>query len=172
MVIHERVKQDILKLSALSKSTKGRINILSVSGSPTNKIELELRYTTVASPSYPTDKATVSKLQIDLLGRYPFAKPQVKFITPIFNPNVFPSNLVCIGEWMPTEFLDLLVKRLVKLMVYDPLIINVKSPANSTASAWYKSMLSTNPNLFPTEDLSKLFSLIDDKPKLVWHNLL
>jgi ubiquitin-protein ligase len=171
MVIRERVNQDILKINELAKATNNRIKITGTSGNPTNQLLLELRYITVPSDRYPEDRISVSKIQIDLLDRYPIVAPKVTFLTPIYNPNIFSHNIVCLGNWIPTEFLDLLVKRIVKLIVYDPLIINLTSPANSGATSWYRTKLHTNPKLFPTEDLSKLFITYIEKPKITFHDI-
>ena len=79
--------------------------------------------------------------------------------------------MICIGTWKPIEFLDLLVKRTIHIICFDPQYVNPKSPANSKAASWYKEILKINPQLFPTEDLSDAFIEEVSTPKIIFHNM-
>jgi hypothetical protein len=51
---------------------------------------------------------------------------------------------------MPTEGLDLLVVRVMRLLALDPAIVNLHSAANGLAAAWYRMALAQNPRAFPS----------------------
>ena len=90
--------------------------------------------------------------------------------SPIWNPNVFPSGQWCYGDWKVTEFLDLFVTRLMRVLALDPAIINPRSPANSSAAHWYTQLMALQPELFPTVSVSGLMAEAE-APKIVWRNV-
>ena len=109
---------------------------------------------TVASSRYPLEVQTKTTVVIQLANRYPLQEPTANIITPIYHPNVYSSGKICFGQkWLPTEGLDLLVKRIVKIVTYDPAILNGASPANREALSWYNSAIKAHPSAFPTDDL-------------------
>ena len=164
----ERIKQDILKLEALSKSTNYKVKIKELSGNPTNVIILELNYPTAPSRNYPNTVQKQTILKIELLSRYPFQEPSATIITPIFHPNVYPSGKVCLGtKWLATQGLDLLVKRIIQIIIFDPLILNEKSPANGEALRWYRDAAISSSS-FPT---SKLVLDYEPNNKIVWNEM-
>ena len=70
----------------------------------------------------------------------------------MFHPNVYPSGLVCLGaKWLPSEGMDLFVRRIVRLLAFDPLIVNVHSVANGAALRWYLAARARYPAAFPTD---------------------
>ena len=171
--IKARIFQDIEKIKQLSEITSKKVNIIKIEGNPPNHIEIELKYPTYsASGDTTVRRQPNSIIQIDLLDRYPFLPPKVYFKTPIFHPNVYINGLLCLGShWEATEFLDLLVKRIVKIICFDPEYTNPKSPANIKAVTWYLEKLKTNPKLFPTIDLSHEFPEVAIKPKIIFRNI-
>lgn len=170
MPVPARVVQDIAKLRQLSTATANKVRVVNVTGNPTNHIELELNFPTYSSPSF--QKQTTSNIHIDLLGNYPLTPPTIKFITPIYHPNVYQSGLLCIGNyWRVTEYLDLLVKRVIRIMCFDPQYSNPSSAANLAAATWYNENRRSNPRLFPTMDLSNAFSLVNVRPQISFRNI-
>ena len=167
-----RVTQDLIRLKELSKITNNKVKILRWSGSPVNHIEIELFYPTVPSDNYPIAKQESSIVHIDLLGNYPIKEypPKITVKTPIFHPNIYVNGIFCPGSWNPTEFLDFFVKRFIYTICFYPQYTNPFSPANRTASDWYKKKLITNPVLFPTVDLSTLFTDAPPRPKSIFGN--
>jgi hypothetical protein len=92
---------------------------------------------------------------IDLAPRHPFMPPTATLQTPVFHPNVFESGVVCMGStWLPSEGMDLFVRRLVRLLAFDPLLVNTRSVANSTALAWYARSLQQHPSSFPSDPVA------------------
>jgi hypothetical protein len=116
-----------------------------------DRITLELTLPTVASIHYPSDVQRSCTIEIQLPLRYPFAPPLAKVLSPQWHPNVWPNGNICLGtRWQATEGLDLFVARIVKLLIYDPLLVNLQSMAHSDAGRWYSQTLKCHPSAFPT----------------------
>jgi len=165
----ERVKQDIRKLEELSRSLNGRVRVKSTSGTPVNRIVVELDYPTAPSSAYPDKIQRKTEVIIELLSRYPFQEPTAKITTPVFHPNVYASGKICLGsKWMPTQGLDLLVRRIIQIITFDSSVIDLNPPANAQAAQWYTSAVSRQPKAFPTD---KLVVQEPAKKKMSWSNL-
>jgi Ubiquitin-conjugating enzyme len=116
-----------------------------------DRITLVLALPTVASIHYPSDVQASCMIEIHLPLRYPFAPPSAKVLSPQWHPNVWPNGNICLGtRWQATEGLDLFVARIVKLLIYDPLLVNLQSMAHSDAGLWYSQALKNYPSSFPT----------------------
>ncbi len=164
---NERRAEDIKKIKNLAQSSKGLIKITDTSGNPINRIVIELGYKTASDKNYPKNICTNSIVNIDLPARYPFQEPKAIFKTKVFHPNVYQSGLICFGEkWIPTQGLDLLVKRIIQIITFDISILNEKSPANGDALSWYKKTSKKNASFFPTQSVS--FSSEKAKRKISW----
>jgi len=157
-----RREVDIERLRALAVASGGRIGIvtLPVAGRP--RFVLDLGYATVGSQRYPAERQASSRIAIDLAPRHPFQPPVTTVLTPIFHPHVFSSSVVCIGsKWLPSEGMDLFVHRVVRLLAFDPLLMNPYSIADGAANAWYQSALRRHPEAFPT-DAAALALTVDE----------
>lgn len=165
----ERVKQDLRKIDELSKSVGGRVKVKSTFGNPVNRIVIEIDYPTAPSSDFPQRIQQKTEVNIELLSRYPFQEPSATITTPIYHPNVFSSGKICLGaKWLPTQGLDLLVKRIIQIITFDETILNERSPANSQALSWYKSAVSKHPDSFPTD---KLVVKQESKQKISWNEV-
>lgn len=79
------------------------------------------------------------QVEIYLQSEYPTSQPHLKWLTPIFHPNILGSDYghsgtVCIGKWTPSMFLcDLCIKvgEMIQYKNYDTL-----SPLNTKAAVW------------------------------------
>jgi hypothetical protein len=143
---------DVARVRALAAASAGRVGIvaLPVAGRP--RFVLDLSYATVSSSAYPQVRQPASRIAIDLAPRHPFEPPAATVLTPVFHPHVFASGLVCIGaQWLPSEGMDLFVQRLVRLLAFDPLLMNAHSIANAAAEHWYRAALRQHPHAFPTD---------------------
>lgn len=60
------------------------------------------------------------RLQIQLTERYPFVAPSVRFITPVYHPNIDDSGRICLdllkGGWKPSLNLATLLTSIAVLM--------------------------------------------------------
>ncbi|KYQ90670.1 hypothetical protein DLAC_09305 [Tieghemostelium lacteum] len=90
----------------------------------------------------PYDKG-VFKLEISLPFKYPFEPPQIKFITPIYHPNIDSNGRICLdilymppkGEWKPA--LNLLsVLNSIRLLMSNP---NPHDPLMTDITEIYKN---------------------------------
>jgi len=146
-----RREQDVAKLHELASSSGGKLRILHVRGSPPSSVEIEIVLPTAGTKNYPTQKQPTTRAAIDLGPRYPFVEPKVSIKTPIIHPNVYTSGVVCLGsKWLPRQGLDLLVRRLIQIVTFDPSVLNEQSPANRDALNWYETQRSRHPHAFPT----------------------
>jgi ubiquitin-protein ligase len=147
-----RLRSDTERLQALAARSGGRIVLLASPQDATRVVVLDLHYAIAASARYPQERRTEARLRIALPARYPFQPPQAAVATPVWHPNVFESGTVCIGgKWLPSEGLDQFVERLVRLLTFDPLLVNAVAPANHAAAAWYERALRLHPDAFPTD---------------------
>jgi ubiquitin-protein ligase len=165
----ERIKQDLRKIDELSKTLNGRISVKSTSGSPVSKIVLVIDYPTAPSKDYPKKIQQKTEVKIELLSRYPFQEPSATITTPIYHPNVYSTGKICFGtKWLPTQGLDLLVKRIIQILTFDDTILNEGSPANGQALGWYRGAVRKHPDAFPTDKL-----IIKENPKknISWNNV-
>jgi hypothetical protein len=147
-----RREADLARLRELAALSGGRIGLLEAPSRAGRPIRLSIRCRTAASESYPQTAQEGVTLRIDLPSRYPFERPVLTVESRIFHPNVFASGVVCQGEkWLPGEGLDLVVKRIIRLVTFDPSHVNPASAANRTAAAWYLQQRSRTPQAFPTD---------------------
>lgn len=165
----ERIKQDLRKIDELSKSVNDRVKVKSISGNPVNIIVLEIDYPTAPSSDFPQKIQQKTEVKIELLSRYPFQEPSATITTPVYHPNVYSSGKICLGtKWLPTQGLDLLVRRIIQIITFDEAILNERSPANGQALSWYRSAVVKYPSSFPTDKL-----IVKDEPKnkISWNSM-
>ena len=148
-----RLRSDAERLQALAAASSGRIVIESLPDAASPSLVLRLFYPTAGNSHYPRERQSETRLKIALPGRYPFQPPVASVQTPIFHPNVYPSGVVCLGtKWLPSEGLDLFVQRLLRLLTFDPLLVNTASPANREAASWYDRARRRHRDAFPSAD--------------------
>ena len=152
-----RRQVDIAKLQELQTEFRGVVSVTRTAGNPVTLVELEIQLRTARNSRFPDEAQPSNAVQIQLPARYPFEPPKITVTTPIWNPNIFTSGLICLGQqWIPTHNLALLVQRVMQILALDPAIINLASPANAEAGKWYATASRRNPSLFPTVRLDSL----------------
>lgn len=167
----ERRRQDLARRQSVCAASGGRVRVVSHSGEPPNEITVELTCRAAASNEYPTRAAARVRARIQLPARYPFHPPLVFLDPPVYHPNVYPSGQVCLGnKWLPTEGLDLLVKRLAQIITFDPAVLNTRSPANPAAVHWYQLTASRWPAAFPTDSIA-FGTAAASQPVIRWKNV-
>ena len=79
----------------------------------------------------------VFKLTLSFSDRYPHEAPQVKFVTPMFHPNVYKNGNICLDilqtNWSPAYDISAILTSIQSLLT-DP---NPSSPANGEAAQLY-----------------------------------
>jgi hypothetical protein len=147
-----RLDADVARLRELATASGGRVGLVTLPGAGRTRCVLDLDYATSGSSAYPREVQRRSRIEIELGLRYPFQPPKVTVLTPVFHPHVFPSGIVCIGaRWSASEGMDLFVRRIARLLAYDPLLVNPGSIANPAAFHWYESARRRHPEAFPTD---------------------
>ncbi len=141
-----RLRNDYQRIQELVNRSEF-IQVVMTEGDPPEKYLIRFTCKGVESlngsgtPKY-RDRHEVS---IYLHAEYPLKQPQLKWLTPIFHPNIHATGAVCIGAWWPAKTLDellLTLGEMVQYKNYDP-----KDPMNSKAAAWAMR----NKRLFPVD---------------------
>jgi ubiquitin-protein ligase len=104
------------------------------------------------------------EVSIYLHAEYPLKQPQLKWLTPIFHPNIHSTGAVCIGAWWPAKTLDELVLTLAEMVQYKNL--GPKDPMNSRAAAWAirnKSMFPIDPRPLKGQSLEDQIVIMPDE---------
>lgn len=162
-VREKRLQNDLLALSELVDKSIGGLKIISKKGNPPFEYVIEyncrgVEKLQVNEPIYRNNH----RIQIALGNSYPQEKPDVKFLTPIFHPNVWENLTICLGNyWTMAETVPELVIRVGKIIQYSKDVLNLNSPANGSAKNWAQKNMSR----FPV-DTQTFKSLIE------WDNLV
>lgn len=92
---------------------------------------------------------TLNRVRVKLPARYPApsAPPIIEIKTPIFNPHVYPNQVVCMGSWQTTEYLENTLLRLGAMLQFDRRYMDIRDPANEQAMYW----VTQNLLLLPTD---------------------
>jgi Ubiquitin-conjugating enzyme len=142
----ERLRQDHLRLCTLVDGSPGLVAIHRSVGQPPSQYELVLACRSVTSSSEgQLSYRDTHTVEILLGPDYPYDEPSIRMLTPVFHPHVFANDRVCLGDWTGAEFLDLLVKRLFRILQFDPAYLDGNSVANWAAQQWVEA----NRGLFP-----------------------
>jgi len=168
----QRRSADYDKLRALQARKPSLLAITRTIGEPPRTISVRLALATARDSQFPRVRQEISEITIALPEDYPFVKPVIHFDTPVFNPNVYANNQLCYGIWKATENLEMLVVRIMRLLAFDPRIVNINSPANREASAWYAGMRRKNPGMFPTMDVDALLMPPAAPKKMIWRKIV
>lgn len=137
-VREKRLQNDFKALSELVDNSGGTLAIISTSGNPPYQYVIEYRCRGIEQlqGNEPVFR-TSHQVEISLGNNYPKQKPDAKFLTPIFHPNVWPNLNICLGgSWTMAETLPELVIRIGKIIQYSDDITNLNSPANAVAKNW------------------------------------
>lgn len=141
-----RLEADYGRLKRLVDLSPNAITIERATGRPPREYLLTLRCKGLEATGPQTPKFRMSHAVEILLGPdYPFAEPSVRMTTPIVHPHIWTSNRVCLGKWVSTEYLDALVKRLFRIIQFDPDFLDGTSIANQDAQRWAQANRSLLP---------------------------
>lgn len=141
-----RLRNDYKKIRELVNRSEF-IHIVSTEGDPPERYLI--RFTCRGVDRLKPDGNPVylenHEVNIYLHAEYPLKQPQLKWMTPIFHPNIHVTGAVCIGAWWPAKTLDellLTLGEMIQYKNYDP-----KDPMNSKAAAWALR----NKGMFPVD---------------------
>jgi ubiquitin-protein ligase len=169
-----RLRNDYSRISDLVDRSEF-IHIVTTEGDPVEKylIRFTCRGVEKVSPSGKPVYRNAHDVSIYLHSEYPLKQPQLKWLTPIYHPNIHVTGAVCIGAWWPAKTLDELLLTLGEMIQYknfDP-----RDPMNSRAATWALR----NKSLFPVDDrdlkgqsISDMIILGEEEPDDFGINLL
>jgi ubiquitin-protein ligase len=94
---------------------------------------------TITGPSDSPYENGIFKMLIRFNDEYPVKSPSVKFLTPMFHPNIYRDGKICIdilqAEWSPAQNVRTILLSILSLLT-DP---NPASPANRDAAILYNN---------------------------------
>ncbi|KAB0406570.1 hypothetical protein E2I00_010379 [Balaenoptera physalus] len=114
----------------------------------------DLRAQILGGANTPYEKG-VFKLEVNIPERYPFEPPQIRFLTPIYHPNIDSAGRICLdvlklppkGAWRPSLNIATLLTSVQQLMAEpnpdDPLMADIVSAPGPPA----RGLLSPRPAL-------------------------
>jgi ubiquitin-protein ligase len=102
------------------------------------------------------------ELILECNARYPLSAPTAKLSVGVQHPNVFSSGVICLGtRWSASEGLDLYLLRILRLLCFDPLLVNLQSAANASGAQWYRHAQSRSPTAFPSPSFARVMALVE-----------
>jgi ubiquitin-protein ligase len=141
-----RLRSDRRRLEELTAASD-LIRIVSMAGEPPEDYVIGFACKGLVAPGLAMPQAGEEhQVQVVLPAGYPSAPPQLRWLTPIFHPNVNAEGTrVCIDVWFPSQFLDdlcILLGRMIQYRNYNPY-----SHLNRDAAIW----AATHPHLLPID---------------------
>jgi hypothetical protein len=124
------------------------IRIVSTGGNPPHTYTLEY---TCRGVERVEDKRIVTRdshrVVISLPSDYPTGKPNIRFETPIFHPNINSVGALCIGPWWAAKWLDELALMVAEMIQYKvpPTRDTMVDVLNQSAVVWLQNNRSQLP---------------------------
>ena len=122
------------ELSSL-QSDKNKINGITIE----NPNDIMIWNATITGPADSPYEKGVFKMLIRFNEEYPVKAPSVKFLTPMFHPNIYRDGKICVdilqAEWTPAQNVRTILLSVMSLLT-DP---NPSSPANRDAAILYST---------------------------------
>jgi ubiquitin-protein ligase len=121
------------------------------SGKPAQHYQVEFLGRSLTRESGRVSVRAQHRVEIKLGASYPLTVPEIRWLTPIFHPNISEIGMVCLGgfgsHWVPSLRLDALVAMLWDMARYFN--YDIRSPYNRDAALWAANQ-ATFP--FPVDD--------------------
>lgn len=111
------------------------------SGDPPQRYLLEFHGKSLARERGKIVVQSVHQVEIKLGASYPRSMPELRWLSPIYHPNISEIGLVCLGgyntHWVPSLQLDELCEMLWDMARYHN--YDLRSPYNREAALWAAS---------------------------------
>ena len=144
-----RRARDLESVFALQRRHPARLELTGQAGNPVRELQLAFRIPTAVDDRFPRRRRNGCRTLLEIPAPYPFEPARVTLLDSVFNPNVFPSGLVCVGWAQGMNWtLGDLVWRVMRILALDPEIISCERPADADAAEWYLEALDTG--IFPS----------------------
>lgn len=100
--------------------------------------DLMIWFAKINGPSDTPYEEGVFDIQLTFDNDYPVKAPSVKFLTPMYHPNIYRDGKICVDilqshEWTPAQNVRTILVSIMSLLM-DP---NPSSPANREAAELY-----------------------------------
>jgi ubiquitin-protein ligase len=161
-----RLRNDLTALERLrSESSVFRFT---AQGNPPQKYLILLRGKSLWRDRGKVRSHQEHRVEIKLGASYPRTMPEIRWITPIYHPNISEIGMVCLGgygtHWVPSLQLDELCNMLWDMARYHN--YDIRSPYNREAALWATGQTTF---LFPTDsrplrDLRAAMGRVDSPP--------
>ena len=93
------------------------------SAGPVNDTDIDNWNGTIIGPTDSPFEGGIFKVKITFPKEYPYKAPYIKFLTPIYHPNIDKNGMICLdilkGEWSPALSITKVLISLCSLLV-DP----------------------------------------------------
>ena len=151
--LETRRREDLKRVRALCERSGDRLRLVSADADAPSEVRLRARLRVALDAGYPARAGDAFELRVAIPAGYPFRDGPRSFVSPvIWHPNVFPDGQVCQGRtWRVSEFLDLYVLRILRILTFQDDGVNLQSVANAPAAAWYRAARAGSPAAFPTD---------------------
>ncbi len=143
-----RLRNDLAALERLvSESSVFRFK---ASGNPPSQYSITFSGKGLCRDRGKVKLAQVHHVEIKLGASYPRTMPEIRWLTPVYHPNISEIGMVCLGgygtHWVPSVQLDELCLMLWDMARYHN--YDIRSPYNRDAALWVANQTSI---LFPTD---------------------
>ncbi|MGE3820865.1 MAG: ubiquitin-conjugating enzyme E2 [Isosphaeraceae bacterium] len=133
---NRRLRNDLAALERLTEESS--VVRFKATGKPAQHYEIEFRGRSLARLRGKVSIADRHVVEIRLPASYPRGMPELRWVTPIYHPNISEIGMVCLGgygtHWVPSLNLDELVGMLWDMARYHN--YDVRSPYNRDAALW------------------------------------
>jgi len=131
-----RLRSDRLAMQRLQEQSS--VLRFRASGDPPDRYLVELRGKSLVREHGKVIVREVHQVEIKLGASYPRSMPELRWLTPIYHPNISEIGLVCLGgyntHWVPSLQLDELCEMLWDMARFHN--YDLKSPYNREAALW------------------------------------
>lgn len=161
-----RLRNDLIALERLRDESS--VLRFRSSGRPVQQYVIEFRGRSLARHRGKVTFAERHEVEIKLGSSYPRSMPELRWLTPIYHPNISEIGMVCLGgygtHWVPSLNLDELVTMLWDMTRYHN--YDVRSPYNRDAALWVANQTSfAFPlDVRPLRDLRARLGRVDGHP--------
>jgi len=143
-----RLRNDLAAMERLlSESTVFRFR---ATGKPAQQFHVEFRGKSLARERGKVTVRDRHEVEIKLGASYPRTMPEIRWLTPIYHPNISEIGMVCLGgygtHWVPSLNLDELCGMLWDMARFHN--YDIRSPYNREAALWVANQTSY---LFPLD---------------------
>ena len=131
-----RLRNDLIALERLRDEST--VFDFSVTGKPPQHFILEFRGTGLARVRSRIVERESHEVECKLGAGYPRSMPELRWLSPIYHPNISEIGMICLGgygtHWVPSLHLDELCVMLWDMARYHN--YDVRSPYNREAALW------------------------------------